>query len=328
MSEILRDPSGRIINYLRVSVIDRCNLRCVYCMPPEGVALKPAHEILEFEELERTIAVAVRLGIDRVRITGGEPLVRRDIVDLCQRLSGTGVADLSLTTNAVALGKLAGKLKTAGVQRVNISLDSLRPQRYREITGCDRFDDAYGGIWAAVEAGMHPVKINVVVIRGFNDDEIEDFAELARNHPVSVRFIELMPVGIAVPWSRRCRVGGKEVWDRLANWSGGRLTSADPEGNGPARVYRAEGAQGTVGLIAPVSEHICDRCNRLRLTSDGRLIPCLAGGEEFSVRDVIRSGGDDEAIADTFRAAVASKKPAGGFDAECTSGRMMATTGG
>jgi len=289
----MKDTFGRRVEYLRVSVTDKCNLRCVYCMPLEGLPWMRRQELLTYEEIEHVVRVMAGMGLRRVRITGGEPLVRRDLPELVRLLAAVpGIEDLSLSTNAVLLAEHADALKTAGIQRLNVSLDSLRPDRVEAIArrpGC--FGPIMEGFEAAERVGFDPLKVNVVLIRGQNDDEIEDFAAITRERPWHVRFIELMPTGANLDLSANQFVSCQEALRRLRTVD--RLEPvAGPWGNGPATYYRFPGAPGTVGVITPMSHTYCDRCNRMRLTADGHLRPCLFGDLQTNLRDPLRAGAD------------------------------------
>ena len=318
----MKDTFGRNIDYLRISVTDRCNYRCVYCMPEEGVEKRPHSEILSLEEIEEIAAAAVSLGVRKLRVTGGEPLVRRGVADLCRRLGALeGVADLSLTTNGALLPDMAQELKAAGVNRINVSLDTLRPDRFAAITRCGRLDDCLAGIQAALKCGMSPVKINTVLIGGFNDDEIRDLAELTVRDPVDVRFIELMPMGHPVPFGPEAYLPVTAVRERL----GDELEPAGADG-GVAKLYRLKGAKGRIGLITPLSCEFCGCCNRLRLTADGHLKPCLHSAEEIPVR-----GLHGAALRQAILAAAAAKPASHGeLSAACPShsAREMGRIGG
>ena len=292
----MQDLFCRRIDYLRISVTDRCNLRCVYCMPAEGVAKQRHSDILTFEEMEEIARAAVELGVRKLRITGGEPLVRRGIVELCRRLGQIpGVEDLSMTTNAVLLPHMAQDLYQAGVHRINISLDTLDEDKYRRITRLGTLADALAGLRAAAEAGMAPIKINTVLIGGFNDDEIPALADLTRRYPVELRFIELMPIGHAAPFGPEAYLPSQAVLERLPQ--------LQREGAcGVAALYRLPGAAGRVGLISPLSHHFCGQCNRLRLTADGKLRPCLHSSDEVPLR-----GLHGPALRDAIREAVRRK---------------------
>ena len=302
------DNFGRKINYLRVSITDPCNLRCVYCMPEDGVAWLAHEDILRYEEIERIVRVAVRMGIDRVRVTGGEPLVRRGVVPFIGRLAAIkGLDDISLTTNGVLLPEMAADLQAAGLRRVNISLDTLRPDRFSQVSRAPAHDRVLAGVEAALAVGLDPVKLNVVVMRGFNDDEAADFAALTLDRPLHVRFIELMPLGESGSIEVDRFVPSTELKARLERV---RPLMAPPPvtGQGPAEHFRwGEGAAGTVGFISAISEHFCATCNRLRLTADGRLHPCLAMDRTIDVREVLRSGADDDALAAVIARAIGQK---------------------
>lgn len=287
----MRDGFGRRVEYLRISVTDKCNLRCVYCMPAAGLPWLGRAEILSYEEIGRVVETMARLGLRRVRLTGGEPLVRRDVHRLVEIIASTpGIDDIALSTNAVLLGPQAERLRSAGVRRVNVSLDSLRPDRIDAIArraGAHR--EILAGLAAAESAGFEPIKINAVIMRGRNDDEIEEFARITLERPWHVRFIEVMPVGDNLDISSTEYVSAHEMLRRLA--AIGELHAAEgPAGNGPASYFRFEGARGTVGVITPMSHNYCDRCNRMRLTADGRLRPCLFGDIETDLRTALRAG--------------------------------------
>ena len=274
----MRDSCGRTIDYLRLSVTDLCNYRCQYCMPPEGVEKRLHSDILSIEELAEIAAAAVRCGVKKIRLTGGEPLVRRGLPDLCRMLRAIpGLAELCLTTNGSLLPQLARPLRDAGVDRLNISLDTLWPDRFAEMTRLGHLSDALAGIEAAEAAGFHTLKLDTVLIGGFNDDEIDDFINLSREHPWEMRFIELMPMGPCAGWDKECFLPADTVLARLPE-----LKALPPEG--VARRFRLPGAVGTVGLIAPLSHEFCGDCRRIRVTADGRLKGCLHSREEISLR--------------------------------------------
>lgn len=292
MSELI-DSHGRKINYIRVSVTDRCNLRCIYCMKKVGLEHMEREEILSFEEIENVIRIAVRLGISKVRLTGGEPLVRKGFINFVENVSKIeGIKDLSLTTNGSLLERYAEKLKKAGIRRVNISLDTLKPERYKEITTRGEIIDVFKGIEAARKFGIKPVKINVVVIRGMNDDEIANFAKFAFENDLNVRFIEYMPVGATDLWDKDKCVSVDEMLNELKKI--GKIEKIGNEDNGPAEYYKFEGKKGKIGLISPISNHFCSSCNKLRLTADGRLRKCLFSDEEVDIRKILRSVGDGD----------------------------------
>jgi GTP 3',8-cyclase len=323
-----RDTFGRQVDYLRVSVTDRCNLRCVYCMPSGGVAWKERSELLTFEEIERFVAAAASEGISKIRLTGGEPLARKGIVDLVRRLrSIPGIESLALTTNGTLLPLLAGDLAAAGIDRVNISLVSLDPAAYSSATRGGRLEAALEGVDAALAAGMRPVKLNVVVMRWLAQDPL-DFARLTLERPLHVRFIEYMPLGsddacgkasigtegTAGDWTRADRIPSDEIVARLTtDGVAAGLGSLEPvervegpAGWGPARYFRFPGAQGTVGVISPLSHMFCADCNRLRLTADGQLRTCLFSDDELDARRILRNGTESELRA-LVVAAVAAK---------------------
>jgi cyclic pyranopterin phosphate synthase len=287
----LRDQFGRSIEYLRISVTDRCNFRCVYCMPPEGLEWLPKRDILSYEEITSIVAQLAPLGLRRLRVTGGEPTIRPDLHVLIRMLRAVdGIEDIALSTNGVRLPQIAGELSAAGLDRVNISADSLRPERIRAIARRDLGFDPVSAATAAERAGLQPVKLNVVVMRGINDDEVEDFARLTLSHPWHVRFIELMPVGDLRELTWDHVVPSDEILARLGAL--GRLDEgAGPaRGNGPARYYRFADAAGSVGVITPMTHTYCGSCNRVRLTADGRLRTCLYGDHEVNLRDPLRAG--------------------------------------
>lgn len=275
------DNYGRKIDYLRVSVTDLCNLRCSYCMPEKGIIKKDHKEILSLEEIEEIIRTSVRLGITKVRITGGEPLIRKGLVSMIDNISRTpGLKDLSITTNGILLKDYADRLKKAGVDRVNISLDTMNKDKFRKITRCGNLDDVLEGIRAAKEAKLLPIKINVVLIGGFNDDEMQDFINLTIRDEIEVRFIELMPIGEAAGWSKECFISGQEVLNRIPN-----LIPLPFKGHGSvARMFKLPNSKGKVGLISPVSNHFCTYCNRIRVTPDGKLKSCLHSSQEIALR--------------------------------------------
>jgi cyclic pyranopterin phosphate synthase len=301
------DPYQRRIDYLRVSVTDRCNLRCRYCMPPEGTRKLAHADILSYEEILRLVRIALDMKISKVRITGGEPLVRKGIVDFCHRLSGLpGLKSLSLTSNGVLMEKHAWELFEAGIHRVNISLDTIRREKFRHITGVDAFDTVWRGIKQAEKAGFYPIKLNVVAMRDINDDEIVDLALLTRSHPYHVRFIEFMPVSPEVSWSPRHFISADEIIARLRTIGPLEQTTA-AHTNGPARHFRWPDAPGVIGIISPISHHFCPTCNRVRLTADGKLRTCLFSDQEGDIKSPLRQGASDAELADILREAIARK---------------------
>ncbi len=299
------DRFNRSISYLRVSVTDRCNLRCVYCMPPNGVPWVPHASILRYEEITRIVAVGASLGISKVRLTGGEPLVRKGIVSLVEMLAAVpGVDDLAMTTNGTLLAQYAQELASAGLRRVNMSLDTLRPERYRAITRGGALEDVERGFRAAQEAGLKPVKFNTVLMRGVNDDEIVDFARRTLGEPFHVRFIEEMPIGLS---GQMRFMPVSEAREQIEAAFGPLETVHQRQGNGPASYYRIPGARGTIGFISAVTDHFCRQCNRLRLTADGNLRPCLLSDGEIPLREPLRSGISDEELKTLFLSAIVAK---------------------
>jgi GTP 3',8-cyclase len=293
----LSDAFRRPITYLRISVTDRCNLRCTYCMPEAGLPWISKPEILTFEEIERIVRAAASVGVRSLRLTGGEPLVRRNLARLVSRLSAIdGIEDIALSTNGLLLPELAESLAAAGLNRVNISLDTLRPDRFQAIARRPGLERVLAGIDAAFAAGLGPVKLNCVVMRGQNDDEVADFAALTRERPVFVRFIEMMPVVAHAAEQRDLYVSADEILARI-----GAVEELEPSlgpgGNGPARYFAFRGAPGAVGVISPLSHDYCERCNRVRLTADGRLRLCLFGDYEIDLRTPLREGASRDDLA-------------------------------
>ena len=278
------DKFGREITYLRLSVTDLCNLRCRYCMPEEGVVKKDHADLLTEDEMILAVEAAASLGITKLRITGGEPLVKKNILSICRRAARVpGIREVCMTTNGLRLPELAVPLREAGVRRLNISLDTLDPDKYAQITRCGVLSDALAGIHAALEAGYDKIKLNAVLIGGFNDDEIEEMAKLTLRYPLDMRFIELMPIG-ENGFGKEAYLPYTEVLRRLPE-----LMPLPGEG-GAAKLYRLPGALGNVGLISPVSAHFCSGCNRLRLTADGKLKPCLHSSAEYPIKGLDKAG--------------------------------------
>jgi cyclic pyranopterin phosphate synthase len=301
----LRDQWGRSIEYLRISVTDRCNFRCVYCMPKEGLQWLPKAEILTYEEIAEVVRQLAPLGLRRLRITGGEPTIRPDLESLIGQLRAIpDIEDIALSTNGARLPQMARSLKDAGLDRVNMSADSLRPERIAAIARRDLGFDPIAAGDAAQAAGLSPLKINVVVLRGTNDDEVEDFARLTMDRPWHVRFIELMPVGDMRELTWEHVVPSEEVLDRISRLGALTPDGGPPRGNGPAKYYRFAGAAGTVGVITPMTHTYCGTCNRVRLTADGRLRTCLYGDHEVNLRDPLREG---QPLEPLFRQALADK---------------------
>ena len=305
MSEALRDQFGRSIEYLRISVTDRCNFRCLYCMPVEGLAWLPKTEILSYEEIATVVRQLAPLGLRRLRVTGGEPTIRPSIERLIAMLRDVPqVEDIALSTNGVRLPDLARPLRDAGLDRVNISADSLRPDRITAIARRNLGFDPIVAAQAAESAGIGPIKLNMVVMRGINDDEIVDFARLTLNHPWHVRFIELMPVGGMRDLTAEHIVPSAEVLDRASVLGALEPGGGPPRGNGPAAYYHFSGAPGSIGVITPMTHTYCGSCNRVRLTADGRLRTCLFGDHEVDLRTPLRAG---EPLESYFRRALAEK---------------------
>lgn len=304
----MADAQGRLITYLRISVTDRCNFRCLYCMPEDGLDWLPKAEILSYEEIADVVRQLAPAGIRRLRITGGEPTIRPDLETLIRYLKAIpGIEDVALSTNGVKLPAKAPFYAAAGLDRVNMSADSLRADRIKAIARRDLGLDPVASLLAAERAGLNPVKVNVVVMRGINDDEVEDFARLTLEHPWHVRFIELMPVGDMATLEWKHVVPSVEVLERAASALGGMAPTDDaPLGNGPAQYYRGTGAPGTIGVITPMTHTYCGDCNRVRLTADGRLRTCLFGTHEVSFREPLRRGAP---LLPVFREALAAKPP-------------------
>ncbi len=297
----MKDNFGRSIKYMRISITDRCNLRCKYCMPEDGIADIGHHQIISFENIEKVVKAAVKLGITKYRITGGEPLVRKGIVELVETLSAIeGVETLTMTTNGILLPQYAEKLKTAGLDRINISVDTLNHRKYSEITRGGHLEEAFAGINAAMKADLTPVKINVVVMKGFNDDEIMDFVQLTYQFPYEIRFIELMPIGQNDEVRGYGIMTNQEIKDKLPA-----LRPMESE-DGVAEIYRYPGARGTLGFISPMSNHFCSRCNKIRLTSDGKLKPCLHSNEEIDLMEVLDFG-NEEQLLEKIKSAILNK---------------------
>ncbi len=303
------DPFGRSITYLRISLTDRCNLRCVYCMPKEGLQWQPRAEQLSAQEIVRVIEAAAQGGVKRVRLTGGEPLVHPQVVEIVRRIASIqNIEEVSLTTNAMLLERLAQPLADAGLTRVNISLDSLDADKFRRIARGGNLNRVWQGIAAAEHAHLAPIKLNTVIVRGLNADELPALARLTMDHDWHVRFIEVMPIGNAQDWGegfpapKDRYVSVQEMRAQLSTFD--LQPSTSPQGNGPARTFRIPSALGTIGFISPLGEHFCQNCNRLRLTSDGSLRSCLVIPAEVSLRDAMRSG---KPLEESFIQAIANK---------------------
>lgn len=303
---LLKDRFQRTINYLRISVTDRCNLRCQYCMPEEGIPLIDHEDILTYEEILRLVTVYGKAGISKIRITGGEPLIRKGIVEFVSRLAqASGIKDLSMTTNGVLLGKFARPLKNAGLKRINISLDTLKSERFKFITRRDKFREVWSGIEEALAVGFFPVKLNVVTINGTNHDEVIDFARLTQRLPLTVRFIEYMPAGKGL-WNPDFVFATEKIISVIQEL-GELIPVREDSDLGPAIRYRFQHGQGEIGFINPVSSHFCDRCNRIRLTADGHLRPCLFSDREIHLKPFLRDGCSDEKLLEMVQKALAQK---------------------
>lgn len=318
----LLDLHHRVIEYLRVSITDLCNLRCVYCRPPEGVKLIAHDEILRYEEILTIVNIARNMGIKKIRVTGGEPLVRRDVVGFLARLTAMeGIEDVGLTTNGVILASMAKDLKAAGLRRINVSLDSLRPEVFRSVTRSDRLAEVLAGLDRALELGFHPVKINVVLLQGINEDDVPGFARMTLEKPVDVRFIERMPFGTEAPSSSPPSFSARAVLDMIRAALGELHPEERHPLDGPATMYRLDRAAGRIGVIDPMTGHFCATCNRMRLTARGTLRPCLLGSQEFDIRTALRKGASPEELAALIQVAVEAK-PMGDASFQSCSERM------
>jgi GTP 3',8-cyclase len=305
----MKDQYGRDIRDLRISLTDRCNLRCVYCMP-EHMVFKPRDELLTDEEILLIVRVAADLGVKKVRLTGGEPTVRPNLVDLVRRIAAIPeIQDLAMTTNGILLSRLAKPLAQAGLRRINVSLDSLDAEKFRRITRWGRLDDLLDGLEAAREAGLSPIKLNAVVVRGFNEDDVAGVARLTLTHAWDVRFIEMMPFGSVAGFQTNAYVSSAETMGRIES-ALGPLIPLDVSGYDPARTYRLDGAPGTLGFISAVSQPFCGQCGRLRLTAEGRLRLCLLRDDEVDLRTPLRAGATYDEMRERFRAA-AFRRPWG-----------------
>ena len=301
----LRDSYNRRIDYLRISVTDKCNLKCIYCMPDKKPGLFKEEDLLTNEEIVRLVRIAYKHGLRKVRITGGEPLMREDITWLISSIKNIGIHDLSLTTNGIILSKLAGKLKKAGLDRVNISLDSLKQDKFRKITGGGSIEQVWESIREAENVGLTPIKINVVPIREINDDEITTFALLTLGNNYHVRFIEFMPASCNAVWSKDKYISSSEIMERISSL--GSVEKLSFRGKGPSRNFRIKGAKGIIGVISPISNHFCKHCNRLRLSADGKIRPCLFSNKRIDIKAPMRLGASDGEIEKVFINAVKIK---------------------
>ena len=302
----LVDAYKRHINYLRISITDRCNLGCIYCAPGEPLKKMPHESILRYEEILKLVGIGRRLGITKLRVTGGEPFVRKGCCDFLEKLTRIReLVDISLTTNGVLLKRHLPRLYEIGIRRLNISMDTLDPEKYKKITGIPAFNRVWDSIHKAMEMGFSPIKLNTVALNGINDNELTDLARLTFSYPLHVRFVEQMPFGRQAPETRRPLLA-QDIRTRIESIAP--LCPVSREANdGPARRYRFDGAPGEIGFIASVSEHFCEQCNRLRLTADGRLRPCLLSDQSLDIKTALRSGASDDTLAGIFLSAAASK---------------------
>jgi cyclic pyranopterin phosphate synthase len=318
MDRALIDSYQRSIDYLRISITDLCNLRCLYCRPPEGVELISHDEILRYEEILTIAGVACDLGIRKIRVTGGEPLVRRGVLGFISHLTAMkGIEDVGLTTNGVLLASMARDLRSVGLTRLNVSLDSLRRETFKAITGSDNLDTVLEGISVALDAGLRPVKINVVLLQGLNEEDVPGFARLTLQQPVDVRFIERMPFGDAHLAGSPDPFSALKVLEIIAREVGPLEPQERNALDGPATMFSLQGAKGRIGVIDPITGHFCGTCNRLRLTARGTLRPCLLGTQEIDIKGPLRQGATPEELAGIIRAAVAEKPM--GHHARCSS---------
>lgn len=332
LSDPFADNFGRRIEYLRISLTDRCNLRCVYCMPEEGVPYEDPASVLTWDEIERLVRVYAGAGLKKIRLTGGEPLVRKNVPELAARLSAVpGVREVTLTTNGILLPRDAEALYAAGIRRVNISMDTLRPERFQQIARRPDYDRAWEGVETALRVGFSPIKLNCVVMRGVNDDEISDLARLTLTRPLSVRFLEYMPIGMVTPPEWRARYMGNEEVLSVLHATFPDLEALDDDPASTSRNFRIPGSLGTVGLINPISHRFCAGCNRLRLTANGRLVPCLSDNYEYDLMTPLRAGCSDTDILNHTCAALAHKPEQSDFEGRLRRGgslRIMAQIGG
>jgi cyclic pyranopterin phosphate synthase len=320
----LTDTFNRKITYLRISVTDRCNLRCVYCMPEAGLPWIPKDEILSYEEIVRVVRAAAQIGVTSIRLTGGEPLIRRDLDRLVAMIAAVpGIDDIALSTNGLMLAEQAQGLRDAGLTRVNVSLDTLREDRFFTIARRPGLERVLAGIEAAFDVGLGPVKLNCVAMRGQNDDEIEAFAEMTRRRAIAVRFIEVMPVEENVGLQSGAYISATEILDRIRAIADLQPVQG-PLGNGPARYYAFDGAPGTIGVISPLSHDYCDTCNRVRLSADGRLKLCLFGDHHIDFRTPLRDGAGEDVIISLFRGAMYVKPERHHLDVGTTASAMRA----
>ncbi len=323
------DRFGRNIHYLRISLTDHCNLRCVYCMP-EDMTFRPNSAMLQDDELLRLVNVFALLGFDKIRLTGGEPTVRANVVEVVRRIAATpGIESLSMTTNGVLLDKLARPLKEAGLQRVNVSLDTVDPERFHRITRWGKLEQVWAGIQAAEDAGLTPVKINAVVVRGFNDGDVTDLARLTLEHDWQVRFIEMMPFGGDTAFQQKQVVSDKEIRERIETELGPLELQGGGRLDGEARIYRLPGAPGELGFISSVTLPFCASCSRARLTADGKLRLCLLRDKELDLLTPLRQGATNEELRQLVVAGIWVKPWGHGLaDGEVATNRVMSEIGG
>ena len=311
----LIDHFGRVHTSLRISVTDRCNIRCFYCMPNENVQFRPRQEILTFEEIVRFVRIVAARGVSKLRLTGGEPLVRSDLVHLVEQLACiAGIQDIALTTNGILLDEFAAPLKAAGLTRVNISLDTLSEETFRRIARRDGLDRVLAGIEAARQAGFQQIRLNAVAIRGITEPEVVSLTQYALDRDLQMRFIEFMPLDAEQQWQHEQVLSGEDIRRTLEDAIGKLEPQERPDASQPASDFRFEDGRGTVGFINPVSEPFCDQCNRLRLTAEGQLRNCLFSTVEWDARELLRGGADDECIAELVQDCVRAKKPGHGID--------------
>jgi len=326
--QLLEDGYQRRIDYLRLSITDMCNLRCIYCQPWKEIGKKSHQEILRYEEIIRLTSLMAQLGIKRIRVTGGEPLIKRDVFSLLEELTKIEfLEEVSLTTNATKLANFAGQLKKSGVNRINISLDSLNEKRYAKITGGGNLNDVLTGIEEALRVGLNPVKINVVVMKGINDDELERFALLSVNNRLQVRFIEFMPIGhLKISWAERYLP--TYILKKRLTSSFGLIPTNGLIGSGPAEYYQIKGTGGKIGFISAISNHFCSKCNRIRLTPDGHLRLCLGREDEIDLKAPLRQGASDENLKNLILQAIKHKPKHHQFYLKKPTGRKMIDMGG
>lgn len=311
----LIDTLGRVHTNLRISVTDRCNIRCFYCMPDENVRFLPRQEILSFEEIERFAKVAARLGVNKLRLTGGEPLVRAELHKLVERLAAIeGIDDIALTTNGILLAEQAQALKDAGLTRINISLDALTAETFRQIARRDGLDRVLAGIHAAQRVGFERIRLNAVAIKGVTEPEVVPLANFARNHGMEMRFIEFMPLDAENHWQHDQVLTGEEIRCKLEDAIGPLKPADRPDKSQPATDFRFADGRGTIGFINPVTQPFCEDCNRLRLTAEGKVRNCLFSTVEWDAREVLRGGGSDDDLIALLRACIRAKKPGHGID--------------